>query len=139
MHLEQLEDQNAALAALLEIKDHFDGENQQSILKAIGAIGSENANEAIISSYLASDSNNDRNQAARTLSYLNPEYPVAYDTLNQLIDSFYWAGNDQDASTSILNAIAKVGGDTGEDALLPNPFSNGESPLQNHWWNVPTR
>jgi hypothetical protein len=95
---------------LVSIKDEMSGEKQQSVLKFLGAMGSEAANEAIVDTFSKTFDEADPRNLTRMLSYLDPQYPLDDASADGLM-MLYDHAHDEELSLAIINAVATNGND----------------------------
>jgi hypothetical protein len=102
---------------LVSIKDEMTGEKQQSVLKLMGAMGSEAANEAIVDTFSKTFDEADTQNLTRMLSYLDPQYPLDDASAHRLM-MLYDHAHDEELSLAIINALAVNGNDASVDWIV---------------------
>ncbi len=87
---------------LVMLKDHFSGEEQQFILKAISEFPEYDSNEAILDSFMKVVENNEGTNSIRMLSYINSRKPLSEEWCGKL------QGIYENSPVLVRNAILDI-------------------------------
>ncbi len=107
-----------AFNTLIDIKDKVEGENRQSVLKALMPFADQGSNKAIIETFLLAQEIAP-SEKFRMLTYIDPRYPLSSGTVLSLTNS-YQSESSKEVQQELLTVLSSSGGDYGNSWIIEN-------------------